>query len=1280
MGLLLLAAGMYASCANYKLNIDKPASDWGGQPLPAKKLDYKVYLIGDAGASPEGKRSAALELLGQELEKAPKESAVVFLGNNAIPEGLPRKKAHGHDRAEHQLKAQLDILKNYKGQIVFLPGNYDWAADGVDGLRRQQEFIEKYLNREDVFLPKDACSGPEVMELTKQLGLLIVDSQWYMADWDLEPELNESCEIQSRGEFIEQAKDAAADFVGKNLLVVAHHPLYANGWQDDHFALRDNLFPPSDAHPQRQVPLPLVGSAILLADKLSASRQETGHPIYQQYIGGMEALARQHGSIIYAAGHEHNLQLATHKGLTQIISGAGSLSSPVKLGNTSQMAYAGSQGFAVIHFYQDGEAWVEFVRAKENVSEVDAAEPISQQGKNTDDISAAGGPNAKTKVGTDAPKRLTPEVFFRQKIKEALPTPKEIIPEEFPEYKGKVDSVEVAIIDRGDIWNMNHLLWGKLYTDFYYEKIKMPVLDLQKQSGGLKAIKKGGGFQTTSIRLVSEKDGKLYQIRGMRKSAEKLFYPFNKTFAKDVLEYGYTSANPYGAFLVGPMSDALGIYHTNPRLVYVPEQPRLGIYNEYGGRAFLFEERPDEDWRNLASFGKSEKIISTGKVIEERIKNDKGTIDQKMMLRSRLFDMIIGDWDRHPDQWRWASQPIKGTDKLLYQPIPRDRDQAFVKYGGLMFWVARMLVPNFRCMSIYDDKVGKWEAKWLPWQSRDVDHFFINELTWEDWEKEVEKVQANLTDAAIEESMKWLPPGIRQRMAPELVKNIKARRDMLMQSARWWYENVSETVSVVATQKENLIEVNRRSDEETEVTVYEISKDADKQLIYKRVFDNDITKEIRVFGLDGDDEFKVVGEVRRSPLVRLIGGVDEDKFDDDSKVAGLRRMTIVNDDRMEDNVLKSKGETKDQRMNDYERNAWFFGDNPVNYLVVLPIIGYNPDEQLFLGASLNYHDYGYRSVNIHQFAGQVAFATHGYYLRYMGDYQHLLGKFDIVLEGSVETPRYVNNYFGMGNETVRLEDVPLNYYRVQMSRYNLSVAIKHQTDGGLLYSIGPQAKAVKVNRREGSFMDMIETGIRPEVFNYQYFAGLQGRLQYTNVDRKWNPTRGVDFGSNASWQTNLATPSINYVNMGGYLGIYVPLDRGKWVVLATRVGGSHNFGDFDFYNAPSLGGSQSDHLGGHLTIRGYNSGRFTGRSVFYHNTDLRIRVLNKVKVGMPVSFGIVPAFDYGRVWSDGEPSNKWHYSYGSGIWAAPLDFAAITFNYMKTPEGHRFTATLGYDF
>jgi len=34
--------------------------------------------------------------------------------------------------------------------------------------------------------------------------------------------------------------------------------------------------------------------------------------------------------------------------------------------------------------------------------------------------------------------------------------------------------------------------------------------------------------------------------------------------------------------------------------------------------------------------------------------SNRHTVDQYQYLKSRLFDMLISDWDRHEDNWRWG--------------------------------------------------------------------------------------------------------------------------------------------------------------------------------------------------------------------------------------------------------------------------------------------------------------------------------------------------------------------------------------------------------------------------------------------------------------------------------------------------------------------------------------------------------------------------------------------------------------------------------------------------
>ena len=131
------------------------------------------------------------------------------------------------------------------------------------------------------------------------------------------------------------------------------------------------------------------------------------------------------------------------------------------------------------------------------------------------------------------------------------------------------------------------------------------------------------------------------------------------------------------------MANAAGIYYTIPRIVYIPKQPALDSFNnEYGNRLYLFEQRPDENWEEAPNFGYSKKIVGTEKMLENIYEDNDRRVDQLLYVRSRLFDMLIGDASRHEDQWRWASYEEKG--KTIYRPIPRDRDQAYVKFDGAL--------------------------------------------------------------------------------------------------------------------------------------------------------------------------------------------------------------------------------------------------------------------------------------------------------------------------------------------------------------------------------------------------------------------------------------------------------------------------------------------------------------------------------------------------------------------------------------------------------------------
>ena len=126
------------------------------------------------------------------------------------------------------------------------------------------------------------------------------------------------------------------------------------------------------------------------------------------------------------------------------------------------------------------------------------------------------------------------------------------------------------------------------------------------------------------------------------------------------------------------------------------------------------------------------------------------------------------------------------------------------------------------------------------------------------------------------------------------------------------------------------------------------------------------------------------------------------------------------------------------------------------------------------------------------------------------------------------------------------------------------------------------------------------------------------------------------------------------------------------ITLAARVGGANNFGDFEFYQANTLGGNEN--------LRGFRNYRFSGKSSFYQNTELRIKLFKLRSFLFNGQFGILGLNDIGRVWVDGEKSAKIHHGYGGGIWFTPAQAVVVSANMVGSDDDTLFLFRLGFLF
>ena len=191
--------------------------------IPPNISETNIYLIGDAGSITNNQQTKVLHALDQNIQNATKNDVLLFLGDNIYPKGFDEKNP---DAAAKSLDPQLELAKKFKGKVIFIPGNHDWYS-GVDGLKRQEKYIVDALGKNS-FLPEKGCPIAQY-EISKDLILLIVDSEWYLTDWDKHSKINDNCEINTRDKFWAELKSVINKNQNKTMVFAIHHPLKSNG-------------------------------------------------------------------------------------------------------------------------------------------------------------------------------------------------------------------------------------------------------------------------------------------------------------------------------------------------------------------------------------------------------------------------------------------------------------------------------------------------------------------------------------------------------------------------------------------------------------------------------------------------------------------------------------------------------------------------------------------------------------------------------------------------------------------------------------------------------------------------------------------------------------------------------------------------------------------------------------------------------------------------------------------------------------------------------------------
>ena len=1231
MGFSLLSILFLASCANYRMHVK-------GDPVtsstpPADSLQYSIFFVGDLGYDPD-RGQATLRSMLPALQAAGNKSALLVLGDITAEGGYDEDETSPAER--DRLRAFAELLAKVPGKVYFTPGERDLGAGNFTRLDDLEDFFDEAADKKIRFLPDNACSGPDDVELRDDIGLIGVNTAWYLADWSRDDEVSEGCDSKNRPSFLLAFGDEVKGYRDKTKIVMMHHPLQSNGNRGGRFTLSQHLFPLHDIIPGAYVPLPGIGTIVRAIQASGGTRQDLGSLVYKSMIGSMKLAIGNEDDVIFISGHEHNMMYVPEDNYHVVVAGSGSVKGPAGRGGGAAFAY-GALGYGRLDFYEQGAVFLNFL---------------------------------STETGTPRP------VFQRKIIDNRLTRPQSVL-ESIPAVPTKKDTVATAVYrdDPSGKSNFYQRLFGTTYRDIYYVPVEVPRIDIDTLNGGLVPYRRGGGMTTQSLHTLGG-DGRLYQLRSVRKNPVQLLPgSLEQSFAVGVVQDQFTALHPYAPLTLIPMQRAANILGNEPTLAYIPKQPALGDFNaNFGNEMYYIEQRPDEDWSGSGLFADSDNIIGNDKMRKEMLGDWKVSTDQRAYVRARLFDFLIGDWDRHGDQWRWAE--TEGPDgHPLYLPVPRDRDQVYSNFDGLLLRLVALMVPEARKLRPFDYRLGK--AKWRGLNGKWNDRFFMNKLTEEDFVAEAKHLQETISDAVIERSMLEFPDAVRNYSVEvaDIDGKLKARREQLVDFAVEYYRNLARAVDILGTDKRDYFEVIRHPDRTLEIKVYDQDKQGDAdELFYQRVFDPRVTKEVRLYGLNADDHFELFGEGSSPILVRIIGGTDRDVVDQDAgrgptRVYDSKKGLEVKDTGPGLRILTSKY----AELNKYNYRAF-----KQDYSAPFPIAGFNIDDGLFVGGGLVIRRHGWNLEPYKQnHVIQASASTNGTIrIDYDWERNNTFGyRKDLVFNTHYRSPDYIVNFFGLGNETVEFEsendDDDLDYNRTRQERLYLNPQFRYRgLNSRFLFSAGPHYQRVSIDSTQGRLI-AISDQIREDIFEPMQFGGITLRAGLNTLAVTHIQDDGIDFQVYGGHTWNLSDSDRSFYNFGGYFSYYYFFGN-RIVGLATRIGLDHVAGDFEFFQGATLGGRTN--------FRSVRSERWVGNTSFYHNIDLRLRGFGVSKGVAPTSGGLLFGFDYGRVWLDGENSEVWHTAFGGGVWVAPFNAIIIHATYFRSDEDARISLGGGFPF
>jgi len=1187
-------------------------------------LQMRIVLIGDAGQLTKGHHPVVNSV--RENIKLDKKTLVLFLGDNLYKTGLPDDATPTFNIAKAPLDSQVNIAKGTDAKVIFIPGNHDWnngSKNGWDAILREQYYIEVLGGPNVSFYPKDGCPGPVEVDLSPDVVLVIIDSQWWLHEYE-KPGIESDCPYKTKAEVLVRIDDILSKNIKKLVIFAFHHTLKSVGIHGGYFKLKQHIFPFTDVIPKLYIPLPIIGSIYPITRGVFGTSEDLRHPLYQSMIHDIENVVKGHQNIIFVAGHEHSLQLIKDSGFIYMVTGSGSKSTRVY--NNKRSLYASQKnGYATLEILKNKTVNAAYYTVDSN----------------------------KTK------QEFNQKILDFSKVK--LPKEDSVVrPDEFV-YK---DSVTVPASRKYTArTGFKRVFLGENYRKEWSTPVRMKVFNLRKEHGGFTIVSMGGGKETKSLRL-RDKEGREFLLRSVDKDPEKELPDFLRgTLAQQIVQDLISASHPYAPLIIPTLAKATNVRVAAPEFFFVPDDYALGTYRvPFANSVCLLERRdPSDDTAHTKS---------TAKTLNKLIEDHDNHVDQEAVLRARLLDILIGDWDRHFDQWRWQTSDT-GKGKI-YSPLPRDRDQAlFYSDGLLMKYLSK---NDLKYLQGFKKNIP--DIKSFNWQARDFDRIFMNGLNEQDWVRILGTFQKDLTDSVIEAAVKKLPPEIYPLDGKVITEKLKGRRDLMMKEGLKYYKYISRMVTIPGSNDAEYFRVKKAADGGLQVMVYKKNKYNDTtKVIYNRIFDRKVTKELRLYGLNKNDKFEIDPDAPSGIRIKIIGGKGNDTFD----IKGHTRNTIY-DYTGEENAIVNSSRTKNEMSSDYTVNEYRptgFKANTSSFPKIN--IGYNPEDKLMVGIGFakKTQDFRKEPYSTYQKLTTLYAPSHGaYQVKYNGIFNNQLFKKDIIVNATLENPS-LHNFYGLGNTTIVNPTLPVQYYRTRYKYLETDILLRKKLGTAAQMSFGPTYyhywNKYSDNKDRILGTPALNGLDSTSVYSPKDYVGAKAKFDIYYVNDDFFPSRGIIWNTELTSVFGINKNSNNLTKVTSDMTVYGSLSEERKLMGVLRIGGGHIFtNNYEYFQAMTLG--QNNYL------RGFRKDRFSGTSSFYSSIEGRVKIIQSKWYILPGDIGVLGFYEIGRIWMENENSNHWHPSYGGGLYYAPFNLVLVSATIGISDEDKLLNFSLGTKF